>query len=124
MRDDLLCRLKLAAPIAWASQGDFAERLLEALCSDPDQFPADDYCTSGGAGQDVAILAVEIMAFGKTEVTGLLRVAFTEKYQVGCADIRHEEKHHVASRFWYRAGEALLEVERGYRKREYEREEF
>jgi hypothetical protein len=124
MRDDLPCRLKLAAPIALASQADFAERLLESLRCDPDQFPSDDYCTSGGAGQDVAVLAVEITAFGKSEVTGLLRVAFIEKYQVGCADIRHEEKHHIASRFSYRAGETSLEVECGYRKREYEREEF
>lgn len=124
MRDDPPRCIKLKASIPLDSKEDFAERLIESLRDNPDGFPLDEYCTNGGGGQDADILSVEITSFGKSDVTGLLSVSFTEKYFVGCADIRFEEKHRVVSSFWYRDGDDSLEVERGYRKREYEREEF
>ena len=114
----------LTTPIQAQDGDDFARKLRDALAGATECFPTADYCMSDGAGQDTEIIAVTVDESGATEVRGTIQVRFTEHYPVGCADLRPFEQHQVGVRFRYHRDEHMLQLERGYPKREYEPEEF
>ncbi|MES2571913.1 MAG: hypothetical protein V4710_17895 [Verrucomicrobiota bacterium] len=103
---------------------EFTNLFIDEICDHHYFLPLDQFCTNGGAGDDVEDDAVEIKEFNKSTVIGTYSFTFCESSPEGSRGRDWTGNHAASIEFVFNRSTGKLELFGGVSKQAYEREEY